>query len=68
MRLLTVTEAADLLRVRKARAYDLAREGVLPCVRLGRQVRFDACALEEWIARGGNPLPANQVHEANFNA
>ena len=53
MQMLTAREVAGLLRVPTARAYELAREGVLPCVRLGRQVRFDADALRRWIARGG---------------
>ena len=57
MRLMTVSEAAELLRLRPARVYELAREGVLPVVRLGRQVRVEEQALRDWIARGGQALP-----------
>jgi excisionase family DNA binding protein len=35
-------------------AYELAKRGELPCVRLGkRRVRFDEAAIEAWIAAGG---------------
>jgi excisionase family DNA binding protein len=69
MRFMTAEEVADLLRIPKARAYELAREGLIPHLRLGtRQVRFNADALEEWIARGGNPLPVNEAHGAVINA
>ena len=57
--LITVPEAADLLRVSPARAYELVRTGVLPPgvgVRLGRQVRIDREKLESWLAEGGRGL------------
>jgi len=58
MKLLTAKEVSQVLRVKPARVYELARERVIPSVRLGeRQVRFDEAALREWIARGG----ANQI-------
>ena len=56
MRLMTVSEAAELLRLRPARVYQLGRAGVLPVVHLGRQVRVDEQALRDWIARGGQAL------------
>jgi excisionase family DNA binding protein len=37
------------------RVYEAARLGLIPCVRIGRQVRFDEAALREWIAKGGTP-------------
>lgn len=57
-RLLTIPEAADLLAVSPARAYELARLGDLPCVRIGRQVRIDPVRLRAWILRGGVGLKA----------
>ena len=56
MRLITVSEAAELLRLRPARVYQLAREGILPAVHVGRQVRLEEQALRDWIARGGQAL------------
>ena len=52
--LLRITDVAVLLSITPARAYELARRGVLPCVRLGRQVRVDPERLEQWIAAGGH--------------
>ena len=39
MRLLTISEVSELLKVRPSRAYQLVRDGVIPGVRVGRQVR-----------------------------
>ena len=41
------------LDVSKARVYALAREGVIPVVRLGRAVRFDAQQIEAFIRNSG---------------
>lgn len=38
----------------KARVYELARQGAIPCVRIVRQVRFDEEQLREWALRGGS--------------
>ena len=57
MKLLRVAEVALILDVPTARAYELARTGVLPVVRVGRQVRVDGEKLREWIDDGGTPLP-----------
>jgi excisionase family DNA binding protein len=57
MSLLTVSEVAQVLRVPRARAYALIREGMLPAVRIGRQLRVAEDALAEWIAQGGQALP-----------
>ena len=46
--------------VTMARAYALVREGLLPpgvVVRIGRQVRIDPDALDQFIAAGGSGLP-----------
>jgi excisionase family DNA binding protein len=57
--LLTAQQVAVLLQVPKARVYQLAREGLIPTVHLGRQVRVSAGALEKWIADGGRALPGD---------
>jgi excisionase family DNA binding protein len=56
-RLLTLQETADLLRIRYWRAAELARRGVLPAIRLGRQTRVDPVRLKEFLDRGGQALP-----------
>jgi excisionase family DNA binding protein len=56
-KLLNLQQLAEILGVTYARACELAREGVLPVVRLGRQVRVDPDALASFIADGGKALP-----------
>jgi excisionase family DNA binding protein len=54
MRLMTAKETAEILQVALPRVYELARHGLLPCVRMGRQIRFDEEKLREWVMRGGS--------------
>jgi excisionase family DNA binding protein len=48
-RLLIADELAELLRVPRTHVYRLAREDAIPCVRLGKYVRFDPKQIEAWI-------------------
>ena len=48
-----------------ARVYELVRQGILPCVRFGRQIRFDSQQIEAWIASGGQALPGGWRQEDN---
>jgi excisionase family DNA binding protein len=56
-RLLTLEQLAEVFGVTYARAAELARENVIPVVRLGPQIRVDPNALERFIADGGKALP-----------
>lgn len=47
--LLTPEEVAAMLRVPKTWVYAQAREGNLPCVRMGRYVRFRRADIEAWM-------------------
>lgn len=53
MRLLTAKEVSVAWQIPLPRVYELARTGVIPCVRLGRQIRFDETTLRQWTSRGG---------------
>jgi excisionase family DNA binding protein len=55
--LLTLAQAAEVLQVKYERAADLARQGVLPVIRLGRQVRVSREQLATFISRGGRAWP-----------
>ena len=57
-KLIRIPEAAAILDVSLERAYELARTGMLPVVRVGRQVRVDTEKLTQWIDEGGTALPA----------
>ena len=48
--LLTAPAAAKLLSVRTSWIHDAARQGHLPCVRVGKHVRFLRSDLERWVA------------------
>lgn len=52
-RLLTATELSGATGIPKSRVFQLAREGKLPCIRLGRAMRFDPEAVHHWLAAGG---------------
>jgi excisionase family DNA binding protein len=49
MKVLLADEVAELLRVPVPRIYELARQGQIPHMRLGRQVRFRQEAVEAWL-------------------
>lgn len=48
--LLTVPEAAQLLRIGRNLAYELVARGEIPALHLGRAIRIPRGALEEWVA------------------
>lgn len=52
--LLDALQAAQLLNVRVSWVRDAAREGVLPCVRVGRHLRFTKVMLEDWLVERFN--------------
>ena len=48
--LLLPGEAAQLLRVKVSWLYEAVRDGRLPCIRVGRHIRFTRSMLERWLA------------------
>jgi excisionase family DNA binding protein len=48
--LLDCEAAAVLLNVRVSWVRDAARQGHLPCLRVGRHLRFTRAMLEDWLA------------------
>lgn len=53
-RLLTAEPLAKAINVSVSRIYQLARDGVIPCVRIGRQVRFLPAQVARFLAQGGS--------------
>lgn len=50
--LLTSREAANFLRVSTRTLFNLTTpNGSIPCVRVGRSVRYSPTALQEWVER-----------------
>ncbi|MFL5846264.1 MAG: helix-turn-helix domain-containing protein [Solirubrobacteraceae bacterium] len=48
--LLTASQAAAMLSVRTSWVYDAARSGVLPCVHIGKHIRFLRAEIERFVA------------------
>jgi excisionase family DNA binding protein len=48
--ILTVAEAASLLRLHSRTVYEKVERGEMPHRRLGRSIRFDRDELEAWFA------------------
>jgi len=59
--MLTADEASTMLRVRKPQLYALARDGIVPAVRIGRAIRFNRDQLRAWIESGGAPHPGRAM-------
>ena len=49
---LTVEEAAELLKVSRGKAYEAVRAGEIPSVRVGRCIRIPRAALERMLEAG----------------
>jgi excisionase family DNA binding protein len=47
--LLRPEHAAELLAVKTSWIYDAVRGGRLPCLRVGKHIRFTRAMLEEWL-------------------
>jgi excisionase family DNA binding protein len=50
--LLRTEEAARLLAVKPSWVYEAVRTGKLPCLRVGRHIRFTRSMLEDWLEEG----------------
>jgi excisionase family DNA binding protein len=48
--LLRPDQVAALLAVKTSWVYEAVRSGQLPCLRIGRHIRFTRAMLEEWLA------------------
>ena len=47
----TVGELAKMLKIGRNTAYELVRAGIVPCVRIGRQLRISKQAVIEYLSR-----------------
>ena len=66
--MLRVDEVAAQLRVSRAHIYSLAREGLIPTVRVGRHVRVPVDALAAFIEGGGKGWPGGWRRRAPESA
>ena len=66
--LLDCVAAAELLNVRVSWVRDATRLGHLPCLRVGRHLRFTRAMLEEWLAVQVSATPGRSVGGASARA
>lgn len=52
---LSITEAAQLLRVSKSTMYRLVAGGQVPALRVGHAIRISATELEDYLFEKGTP-------------
>ena len=64
MRLLTVGEVAKILGMSQERVYNLTRGKILPCVHVGRSLRWNEQEIHKWIENGGKAFPGGWKKEA----
>jgi len=65
LQVFTVSEIADILRIKRAFAYRLCADGVIPCSRMGRRVVIQRCQLEGYLKKlAGETEPKEEVAEA----
>ncbi|MEX2126715.1 MAG: helix-turn-helix transcriptional regulator [Xanthobacteraceae bacterium] len=62
MRLLTTTEAADYLRLKERKLYELVADGAIPCTKVTGRWLFPRAELDQWLASSlvlpeGMPAP-----------
>lgn len=65
--LLTLQQTANILAVKYPRVAEMVRIGLFPegiVVRLGRQIRIDPEALDQFLRNGGRALPGGWRREA----
>lgn len=59
-RMLRSRDVAKILDIPEKRVRILAQEGIIPRVKVGRQVRFNAAEIEAWIQAGGSDYPGEE--------
>lgn len=62
--LLTPPEAAVALRLCPRTLWTLTKDGTIPHMRIGRQIRYPVAVLEEWIGKqttGAAPTPQTKA-------
>ena len=63
-KLIGVEAVAEAFGLRRQQVYALAKENRLPCVRIGRLVKFNPVVLRAFVEAGGCALPGGWRREA----
>ncbi|MBI3927187.1 MAG: helix-turn-helix domain-containing protein [Armatimonadetes bacterium] len=65
LRFYTVAQIADMIQLTEPRVYEAVRLGLLPSVRIGRQIRIEEQAFLAWIGKGGQALEGGWRRKAS---
>lgn len=57
--ILTVDEAAELLKIPRSSVYKLAQQGKIPAKKVGRHWRFHRQAIVNWVLDTNSPINDN---------
>jgi len=63
-KMLRLREVSEYLQVNPATVRRLVQKGQLRAIRVGRDLRFDALVVEEWVAAGGSAPPVSNRDKA----
>jgi excisionase family DNA binding protein len=55
-RFLQIAQVSALLEISDTTTRRLVKKGVLPAIRVGRQIRIDQRRFQEWLDSGGGPI------------
>ncbi len=64
--LLTLRQVSEILNVKESTLRSWVFQRRIPCVRIGRLVRFRVSDIDLWVKRGGNPKNNNSHKEIQF--
>ena len=53
---LQISQVSALLEISDTTTRRLVKKGILPAIRVGRQIRIDRRRLQEWLDNGGGGL------------
>ncbi len=62
-KLIKAGEVAEMMDIKEDHVYALARQGIIPTVRLGRRLRFSPEQIQDFIENGGRAWPGGWRRE-----
>jgi excisionase family DNA binding protein len=65
--IMTIEEAADLLKIPVSSVYKLAQANKIPAQKVGRHWRFHRQTLIQWIANGQMNLDSSKVNPSKMD-
>ena len=55
MKLLDITQLSETINIKRKTIYDWSHKGLIPCVKIGRLLRFDLNDIESWVKNKKKP-------------